>query len=338
MSSHAGNSRKYFSISKVRICVIIVLYFILLLTPFSCRKHPENTKPSPPDLSQCTKIEVQYLPSTLEYFFQTEKKRVNLLNSEEVEYLSHLRDISSENQGHLKEFASSIKSGKYLYTSLGTPRIFNYIRLLCYSNNELCASLIIIGDRLKTQDNYYFEFNSWDAIDKLTPQIVPFQFRLECNRSLSELAQNFHNIKRYYEKTGNNLWPKAFDWCDNFVERYRSSFYIEDGKRRNRYDNDEEFLAFFRCPSICTCAMNPYKDPNTPCQRICHYAMNINCEVDSPSDTVLLFETKAGWNQYGGPELFTFDNHDPHGGCVLLNDGTVRFIRTEEELQQLRWK
>ena len=40
----------------------------------------------------------------------------------------------------------------------------------------------------------------------------------------------------------------------------------------------------------------------------------------------------------GGPELFTFDNHDPKGGLVRLNDGTVRFIRTEEELKRLRWK
>jgi hypothetical protein len=68
------------------------------------------------------------------------------------------------------------------------------------------------------------------------------------------------------------------------------------------------------------------------------YAMNPNCKPDSPSDMVLLFETRGGWNQHGGPELFTFDNHDPKGGCVLLNDGTVKFIRTTEELQQLRWK
>jgi hypothetical protein len=68
------------------------------------------------------------------------------------------------------------------------------------------------------------------------------------------------------------------------------------------------------------------------------YAMNPGCRYDSASDMVLLFETKAGWNQHGGPELFTFDNHDPRGGCVLLNDGTVKFIRTKEELQQLRWK
>ena len=36
--------------------------------------------------------------------------------------------------------------------------------------------------------------------------------------------------------------------------------------------------------------------------------------------------------------MFTFDNHDPKGGCVLLNDGKVKFIRTDEELKQLRWK
>jgi hypothetical protein len=72
--------------------------------------------------------------------------------------------------------------------------------------------------------------------------------------------------------------------------------------------------------------------------RPCDHAMNWNWEPNSPPDTVLLFETKPGWNQHGGPELFTLDNHDPKGGCVLLNDGTVRFIRTKEELAQLRWK
>lgn len=39
-----------------------------------------------------------------------------------------------------------------------------------------------------------------------------------------------------------------------------------------------------------------------------------------------------------GPTLFTFDNHDPGGGFVCLNDGTVKFIRTQAELRQLRWQ
>ena len=92
--------------------------------------------------------------------------------------------------------------------------------------------------------------------------------------------------------------------------------------------NNEVFLgaamASFTCPSAG--------------EGRCHYGMNATCTPDSPPDTVLLFGTEAGWNQHGGPELFTFDNHDPKGGCVLLNDGTVKFIRTEEELHALRWK
>ena len=87
---------------------------------------------------------------------------------------------------------------------------------------------------------------------------------------------------------------------------------------------DHSNLATYRCPSAG--------------EGRCHYAMNPNCKASSPADTVLLFETKAGWNQHGGPELFTFDNHDPRGGCVLLNDGKAMFIRTEEELRALRWR
>ena len=70
----------------------------------------------------------------------------------------------------------------------------------------------------------------------------------------------------------------------------------------------------------------------------CHYAMNPNCEPNSPNDVVLLFETKAGWNQFGGPDILTFDNHKGKGCNVLLKDlHTVRFIKPEE-LGTLKWK
>ena len=55
--------------------------------------------------------------------------------------------------------------------------------------------------------------------------------------------------------------------------------------------------------------------------------------IVAPYAPVLLW---ASWRK--GRELFAFDNHDPRGGCVLLNDGTVKFIRTEEELHALRWR
>jgi hypothetical protein len=111
-------------------------------------------------------------------------------------------------------------------------------------------------------------------------------------------------------------YPPAAQWCDAVV-----------GILRNTWAPNaipESVMRSFTCPAAG--------------EGRCHYAMNPDCRADSPPDTVLLFETEAGWNQHGGPELFTLDNHDPKGGLVLFNDGTVRFIRTEEELKALRWK
>jgi hypothetical protein len=106
-------------------------------------------------------------------------------------------------------------------------------------------------------------------------------------------------------------YPRPSDWCDAISSAYWS------------FDK-EQLLGPYRCPNVA--------------KSRCHYAMNPGCRFDSPPDLVLLFETKAGWNRHGGPSLFTFDNHEPRGGLVLLNDGTVKFIRTEDELKRLRWK
>ena len=112
------------------------------------------------------------------------------------------------------------------------------------------------------------------------------------------------------------IYPKPNVWCDAMLlgAYYKMRYHIDT----------EDIVHPLSCPSAG-------EGKN-------HYAMNPNCQPNSSGDMVLLFETKAGWNQHGGPELFTFDNHEPKGGCVLLNDGTVKFIRTEEELNALRWK
>lgn len=69
----------------------------------------------------------------------------------------------------------------------------------------------------------------------------------------------------------------------------------------------------------------------------CNYAINPNTELASRPDMVLLFETKGGWNQYGGPELLTTDNHNRKGCNVLFNDLHIEFVKTEQ-LGQLKWK
>jgi len=68
-----------------------------------------------------------------------------------------------------------------------------------------------------------------------------------------------------------------------------------------------------------------------------HYAINPNAEPNSPPDMVLLFETKGGWNQFGGPEILTFENHKGEGCNVLFNDSHVEFVKPER-LGELKWE
>ncbi|HSV99683.1 MAG TPA: H-X9-DG-CTERM domain-containing protein [Sedimentisphaerales bacterium] len=64
--------------------------------------------------------------------------------------------------------------------------------------------------------------------------------------------------------------------------------------------------------------------------------MNPNAGPRQASDVVLLFESKPGWNQSGGAELLTTENHQGKGCNVLFTDGHVEFVKTEY-LSELRW-
>jgi hypothetical protein len=68
----------------------------------------------------------------------------------------------------------------------------------------------------------------------------------------------------------------------------------------------------------------------------CHYAINPNCSPNSPPDTVLLFETTGGWNQHGGPEILTTENHEGEGCNILFNNCKVEFIKPEQ-FNELKW-
>lgn len=69
----------------------------------------------------------------------------------------------------------------------------------------------------------------------------------------------------------------------------------------------------------------------------CNYAMNLNCRPDSPNDVVLLFETSGGWNQHGGPEMLTLENHQGKGCNILFSDGYVEFVKAED-IGKLNWE
>lgn len=69
------------------------------------------------------------------------------------------------------------------------------------------------------------------------------------------------------------------------------------------------------------------------------YALNENAAglklENIPGDMVLMFESKPGWNQVGGPELLSTENHDGEGCYILFCDGHAEFVR---DLPNLKWK
>ncbi|MCP4607167.1 MAG: DUF4190 domain-containing protein [Planctomycetes bacterium] len=71
----------------------------------------------------------------------------------------------------------------------------------------------------------------------------------------------------------------------------------------------------------------------------CNFALNRNVEIlgtSSPPDMVLLFETYPGWNQVGGPEILSTQNHNGQGCNVLFVDNHVEFVK-KSSLGRLRW-
>ena len=318
MRSDTYDIKKSASASKLRVCGIIALCGLLIFIMLSCRKRtsvhesPKPSEPSPPDLSHCTRVEIQLLPSTLDYFCPVSANH-NLLSPEETKYLQSLEPIIVEDQQRIKALAHDVSLLSYRGPALGEIGIKNRTRFSFYHNSGRLTSFTRIGNVIQTEDRHRFRSRGFPSIatfvSQAHEQIQPFEFRAEC-------AEHIDNLGDWLDvgDSSGEPYPQQSEWCDAIVKRIDRAY----------GSNKEEVQSLFACPGASGGKW--------------HYAMNPNCKQDSPPDTVFLFEAKAGWNQHGGPELFTFDNHEPKGGCVLLNDGTVKFIRTQEELQQLRWK
>jgi hypothetical protein len=272
----------------------------------------------PPSLRNCTRIEIQYQPSMLEYFFPYAGQQ-SLLSCSEKKELRSLRTIVVDDQERIKSLDQD------LYEAVPTIGIVCQIsaaHLVCYRGDEHLTSFFIYNDRSIVTEGWsrFTRDEPLQSMRMLTPQIKRYELRTQCAANLRDLWNRFQLYNkadkiRLRDSSGISeiVYPAPSQWFDTMVQAYKSIGMVDYW------------------------IMKPYMCPSTG-EGKCHYAMNPNCKPDSPPDMVLLFETKEGWNQNGGPELFTFDNHDPKGGCVLLNDGTVKFIRTKEVLQQLRWK
>ncbi len=84
---------------------------------------------------------------------------------------------------------------------------------------------------------------------------------------------------------------------------------------------------------------NYFKCPGNKKVR-CGYSMNPNCKPNSEPNTVLLFDSKGGWNSFGGAELFDANHHEQKGGNILFNDGHAMFQKADPNMklvEELNW-
>lgn len=311
-------TRKMSSIRMVRIVVLVslcIVFIVIALNVAFWSLRKELPKPLPPDMSRCTRIEVQYWPSVLGYPVWSNDAEKNLLTSEEAQHIEMLLRYAMDDPGSISTFAHKVAAGSYAGVQSGAVSTKTVAVVLGHFNGKPPLSLMVYGDcLLVNEDKQMFSYSEpLSMFTKVTSQVQSSrllpqsELRIRCARNLNYL---YAGVRGFAEDV---VYPSSSKWCDTIVERYV-----------HRGDTEKQVRKALECPAISRGG--------------CNYAMNRSCNVESPEDTVLLFETEEGWNQHGGAELFTFDNHDPKGGCVLLNDGTVRFIRTEEDLKQLRWK
>jgi prepilin-type processing-associated H-X9-DG protein len=122
---------------------------------------------------------------------------------------------------------------------------------------------------------------------------------------------NLKNLGLYlaiYADDHDDVYPPAERWCDAIIDVFVSV--------------DPKIRDFLRCPRA---KMGP-----------CNYAMNPNAGRPQVRDVVLLFESKSGWNQSGGSELLTTENHQGKGCSILFTDFHVEYVKTED-LSGLKW-
>ena len=114
-----------------------------------------------------------------------------------------------------------------------------------------------------------------------------------------------------YASDNNGQFPSGTTWCDAL---------------RAYATNDKVYL--------CT--------QGKPGQR-CHYALNAQLvgrelkDVQTPAETVLIFETDGGWNLSGGRELLPAKPRHSNGYVVGFADGHAELVQAAR-LEKLRWE
>jgi prepilin-type processing-associated H-X9-DG protein len=157
----------------------------------------------------------------------------------------------------------------------------------------------------------------------------------QCQSNMKQLG----NLLKDYSRLHDGQYPAPNKWCDILLAFWMSQNQTKVRADRAKFNitSDEWFLTDvgFYCPRYEGYRFGQQSS----------YAINSDCRLDSPPDTVLLFELDVmDWNEYGGLESVAF-NHPiisifpfRGAGCnVLFNDGHVELV-SSRKIGKLKWK
>ncbi len=182
----------------------------------------------------------------------------------------------------------------------------------------------------------------------LIAALIGWLIHVKRNAYFIKYRNNIKSLQRSFQQYAADFgghYPSANTWCD-FLIKYA-------GVR------SEHLVSSWAGDPMFYDTNDPCSEPNFPVKlkllledvdsqgqhhysyiiQWCHFAFNPNAKPNSPGDVVLLFSTKGGWNQFGGPETFSSDNYKEIGrigGYVLFNNGDIKFVKPDEVLK-LNW-
>lgn len=295
----------------MRLNVALTLLAILFVG-CSCGLTHEDVIPVDEDLEDplldllwdCNRLEISYHPDTFSYWFESASSR-RLLSDAEQQQIKRIEKGIIRDPDRIMQFFDACSLMDYIDEGGGILPYRNYATVDCFQGGHLLTSFRYIRQNILIDSDGRFNAYPLDCLRSLDriPELWPFLARMECADRIRLLGRDVKML---------DTWPTPKKWCDAVAEPFTRMDYITSTAP----------LLGFQCPS----------------PGLSHYALNVQCRPDSPPDMVLLFETEPGWNKHGGPDLFTFKNHKPTGGLVLLKDQSVKFIRSKEDLMRLRWK
>ena len=154
---------------------------------------------------------------------------------------------------------------------------------------------------------------AWSGLIVGIFQLVIFLILLVCFRGFPKPdhgmicgvnLKGIGNAMLVYANDYNDKYPTPDKWCDLLIE------YADVSPKQ------------LKCP-------HSKKEPST-------YALNPKAEPSSNPNLVVAFESKPGWNLYGGQELLSTNNHKGDGCNILFNDMHVAFVKPED-VDKLMW-